>query len=140
MATNYGLEGVKKLEDEELDLAVAEALGWPVIQSPRNPDEYYYEAEDGSVIWTNTWHPSTKARQFLKLMLDYRVGVIYSKPKKRWKAIGYVDQSHEAVDQDAIFTFGISPSEAVCRCIILLKEAGAKCFYQKIQESLQDED
>lgn len=137
MATNYGFDVVRKLEGDDLDLAVAKALGWPVFESPKNTNEYFYEAEDGSFILTHTWHPSTKARQMLKLMLDYRVGVIYSKAKKRWKAIGYVDQSHEAIEQQAIFTFGISPSDAICRCIILLKEAGAKCHYQNTQESLR---
>ncbi len=139
----YGIDGVKQLSGSKLDLAVAEVLGWKIVTEAAASTDYYattqsyYVTGDGSTIVENTWEPTKRPRQFMKLMLDYRIGVIYNKAKKRWKAIGYVDQSAGYSDKDAIFAYGINPAEALCRCLILVREAGGQAYYEKIEESLQ---
>ncbi len=130
----YGIDGVKKLSSSALDIAVAEVLDWKKITNDVHGGDYYgvkqsyYVTPDGSTIVENTWEPTKRPRQFMKLMLDYRIGVIYNKAKKRWKAMGYVDQSAGHSDKDAIFAYGISPAEALCRCVILVKEAGGQAY------------
>lgn len=127
---------VKKLEGEALDLAVAEALGWPLNRKDSNSDEYYYTSEDGSIIWANTWHPTRKSRQFLKLMLDYRVGVIFNKTTKKWKAFGFVDQSAFNTTEESTAAYGKTPSDALCRFIILIRAKGGKPFLTNNEERL----
>ncbi len=141
--TIYGIGGVKKLSGSGLDVAVAEVLDWKLVTEPAAKSDYYateqsyYVTADGSTIVENTWEPTKRPRQFMKLMLDYRIGVIFNKPRNRWKAIGYVDQSSEETDTPAIYAYGITPAEALCRCLILVKEAGGQAYYEKIGESLQ---
>ena len=141
--TIYGIGGVKKLTGSALDMAVAEVLDWKLVTAPAAKSDYYateqsyYVTADGSTIVENTWEPTKRPRQFMKLMLDYRIGVIFNKPRNRWKAIGYVDQSSDNTDTPAIFSYGITPAEALCRCLILVKEAGGQAYYEKIEESLQ---
>ena len=118
MSKIYGLEGIKQLSGTSLDLATVDALGWKLMETPATPgqedssDQQYYLAGDGNIIIANTWQPTKRARQMLKLMLDYRIGVTYHRQKKRWKAVGYLDQTETGTD--SIFTYGISPAEAVC--------------------------
>ena len=140
MTTNYGKNGVKRLTDKELDAAVAEAIGWPLINPEGTTEEPYYLTEDGGRIYVNTWSPTTKPRQFLKLMLDYRIGVMYVKERKRWKATGCVDHSAEVTDTEYFVAYGIMPSDALCRCLIRIREAGGKSFYEKTHESLHSTD
>lgn len=141
--TIYGIGGVKKLTGSDLDMAVAEVLDWKLVTAPAAKSDYYateqsyYVTADGSTIVENTWEPTKRPRQFMKLMLDYRIGVIFNKPRNRWKAIGYVDQSSEETDTPAIYAYGITPAEALCRCLILVKEAGGQAYFEKIGESLQ---
>lgn len=136
MATNYGKSGVKQLSDDRLDNAVAEAIGWPLVNPGGDAEEPYYLTEDGGRIYVNTWNPTKKPRQFLKLMLDYRIGVMYVKERKRWKAIGCVDQSAENVNCEYFAAYGIMPADALCRCLILIREAGGKAYAEKNNESL----
>ena len=139
--TIYGIGGVKKLSGSEPDMAVAEVLDWKLVTAPAAKSDYYateqsyYVTADGSTIVENTWEPTKRPRQFMKLMLDYRIGVLFNKPRNRWKAIGYVDQSSENTDTPAIFAYGITPAEALCRCLILVKEAGGKAYFEKSEKA-----
>ena len=140
--TSYGSLGVRQLSGDELDLATAEALEWELVTEAAGKSDYhvteqhYYITGDGSTIVADTWQPTKKPRQFMKLMLDYRIGVFYNKPRRKWKAVGCVDQASYDTNSEQTFSYGMTPAEALCRCLILLREAGGQSYYEKIQESL----
>ena len=137
MDNKYSRDKVVSLSGSELDNAVADVLGWEICN---DSDEPYYSLPDGNVIPLNAWEPTRRPRQMVRIMMDWRIGVVYSKLKKRWKAMGYVDQSIKNLEDPPLFSYGITPAEAVCRCLILLKEHGGMAYPDKVEERLLNVD
>lgn len=125
---------LNKLKGDDLDKAVADALGWVLHTSSGPFPRSFYLGEDGAPISLNKWNPTQSARQAMRLQMDYQLSVSFNKNKNTWRALGYYN------DEDTFSATGGRPHIAICRCIIGLRQNGAKPVIIDFQEKLPEQD
>jgi len=101
------------LYGEQLDTAVAFALGWTLHQT-EDPKHSYYITEEKPVQVT-FWKPTYSSRQIIRLILDFKISIEYLDTATVWSA------SAKLKNGDLVTAKSKNMHEAVCRCFVLMR-------------------